>query len=210
MTMRSQNHLKMTPGGQRSALAACIFFAFTAPFGIAAHLLSELAGLGWHDDADVLFSARHGYLAIVALAALATFTVALRSVPANSRRRHVSEIIEALPFKGRGARFIALSFALQFGFFAVTQIGEGCPLCGGDVIVGIVAAAAAALIGALVVTFVKERVLELAMGLVWYALQTLWAAPVPVRSWREQHAADATSARRTPFSFRYRPPPIAA
>ena len=194
---------------RRSALATSVLFAFTAPFGIAAHLLSELAGLGWHDDAEVLFSAPHSYLAIVALAALATFTVALRSVPTNSRRRRVSEIVEALPFEGQGARFIALSFLLQLGFFALTQIGEGCPLCGGDVIVGTVAAAAAALIGALMVTFVKERVLELAMELVWYESQTLWAPPVPVRSRREQRAVDATSARRTPFSFRYRPPPIA-
>ena len=195
--------------GRRAALAAGIFFGFTAPFGIAAHLLSELAGLGLRDDADVVLSARHGYLAIVAFAALAMFVVVLRSVPADSRRQRVSEIVEALPFEGRSARFIALSFVLQFGFFAVTQIGEGCPLCGGDVIVGIAAASAAALIGALVVTFVKERVLELAMELVWYASQALAASPVPVRSRREQHAADASSPRRTPFSFRYRPPPIA-
>jgi len=195
---------------RRSALAACIFFAFTAPFGIAAHLTSELVALGWHDDADVLFSARHGYLAMVAFAALATFAIVLRSVPATNRRRRVSEIVEALPFEGQGAPFIALSFGLQFGFFAVTQIGEGCPLCGGDVFVGIVAAAAAALIGALIVTFVKERVLELAMGLVLYGSQGLWAPPVPVLSRREQHAAEASSVRRTPFSFRYRPPPIAA
>ncbi len=191
-------------------MAAALFFALTAPFGMVAHLTSELVGLGWHDDADVLFSARHGYLAIVALASLTVFALVLRSVPADSRRRRVSEIVEALPFEGQGARAIALSFVLQFGFFAVTQIGEGCPLCGGDVFVGTVAAAAAALVGALIVTYAKRRVLEFAMGLVWYGMQGLWAPSVPVRSPREQHAADAYSARRAPFSFRYRPPPIAA
>jgi hypothetical protein len=195
---------------RRSALPACIFFAFTAPFGIAAHLTSELAGLGWHDDADVLFSVRHGYLAIIAFTALAAFALVLRSMPADSRSRRVSDLVETLPFGGRGAGFFALSFVVQFGFFAVTQIGEGCPLCGGDVFVGILAAAAAALIGALIVTFAKRRVLELAMGLVWYRPRALRAERVHVHSRREQHAADASSPRRSPFSFRYRPPPIVA
>jgi hypothetical protein len=172
--------------------------------------MSELAGLGWHDDADVLFSSRHGYLALIAFAALAAFAVVLRSMPADSRSRRVSDLVETLPFGGRGAGFVALSFVLQFGFFAVTQIGEGCPLCGGDVFVGILAAAAAALFGALVVTFAKRRVLELAMGLVWYKSRALRTPPAHEHSRREQHAADACSARRTPFSFRYRPPPIAA
>lgn len=190
-------------------LALSVFFAFTAPFGIAAHLTSELAGLGWHDDTDVLFSARHGYLAIIALAALAAFVLVLRSIPADSRRRHISEIIESLPFQGQGIGFIALSFVLQFGFFVATQIGEGCPLCSGDVFVGVVTAAVAALIGALIVTFLKRRVFELAIGLVWYEIHDLRPATARVRSRGEQRAG-ACSGRRMPFSFRYRPPPIAA
>ena len=116
-----------------SPLAAMLlFFAFTAPLGIVAHLVSELAGLGWHDDADVVLSARHGYLALIALGALVALGLALRAVPRGDRRTRIAAIVDALPFKGQGARFVALSFAAQFGFFAITQIGEGCPLCGGD------------------------------------------------------------------------------
>ena len=128
--------------------AILLFFAFTAPLGIAAHLISELAGLGWHDDADVAFSARHGYLALIAVAALAALALSLRAVPRGDRRERIAQIVDALPFKGHGARFVALSFGLQFAFFAVTQIGEGCPLCSGDVFTGVLAAALAALCGA--------------------------------------------------------------
>ena len=66
--------------------ALLLFFAFTAPLGIAAHLLSELAGLGWHDDADVAFSARHGYLALIALGALVALALSLRAVPRGAIR----------------------------------------------------------------------------------------------------------------------------
>jgi hypothetical protein len=40
---------------RRSVVSALVFFAFTTPLGIAAHLISELAGLGWHDDVDAAF-----------------------------------------------------------------------------------------------------------------------------------------------------------
>ncbi len=195
-------------GKRRSVLAACVFFAFTTPLGIAAHLISELAALGWHDDADVAFSARHGYLAILAAAALAVFAVALRALPPSARRERVADIIRGLPFEGRGASFLALSFVVQFAFFAITQIGEGCPLCGGDVVTGVVAAAIAALLGALIITFAKRRVLELALSIVWY--QSHGGCTAAVRGRPLRGRVVARSGRRTPVSFRYRPPPIAA
>jgi hypothetical protein len=193
---------------RRSALAAFVFFAFTAPLGIAAHLISELAGLGWHDDADVAFSARHGYLAALAVVALLGLFLALRSIPKSDRRARVAELVGSLPFRGRGAGFTLVSFVAQFAFFAVTQIGEGCPLCSGDVVVGVFAAAVAALIGALAVTFGKRRILDFVLGL---ALAFAFVAPpVPgnLRSALRRRVSLRASRRRTPFSFRYRPPPV--
>ncbi len=194
---------------RRSILATLLFFAFTAPLGIAAHLISEFAGLGWHDDADLAFSARHGYLALLALVSLAAFGIVLRSIPPAARRYHIGQIVRSLPFRGRGLRFISLSFVAQFGFFALTQIGEGCPLCSGDIFTGVLAAATAAACGALAIALCKRRVLELAIELV-YALDALCSAsalPSGVAAYRRRAAR---STRRTPFAFRYRPPPLAA
>jgi hypothetical protein len=144
------------------------FVAFTVPFGIGAHLFAELAGLGWHDDAEIAFSGRHLYLAVIAVATFVALLAMLRGIPRDGRRRTIGQLVAALPFGGSGVRFALLSFALQFGFFAVTQIGEGCPLCGGDVFVGLLAAALAAIVGALAISFGKVRFFVLALGLVWF------------------------------------------
>jgi hypothetical protein len=192
---------------RRSRIAGAVFFAFTAPFGIAAHLISELAGLGWHDDADLVLSARHGYLALIALATLGGLFLAFRSLPRGDRRRRVAQLVDDLPFRGRGFGFLALAFVAQFAFFAVTQIGEGCPLCGGDIVVGVFAAAVAALIGAIAVTLGKRRLIALALALVWFV-----CARACLRRERSQtfdaRVVVPRPARRGPFAFRYRPPPV--
>lgn len=194
---------------RRSAVAACVFFAFTAPLGIAAHLISELAGLGWHDDADVAFSARHGYLAALALLALGGLFVALRSLPSGERRARVAELVESLPFAGRGAAFTIVSFLAQFAFFAVTQIGEGCPLCSGDVVVGVFAAAIAALLGALAVSLGKRRILAFVLALVEVFVAAARESTIASCVSRRRRPR-AVSLRRSPFAFRYRPPPVVA
>jgi hypothetical protein len=196
-------------GRRRPALAILLFFAFTTPLGIAAHLISEFAGLGWHDDADLAFSARHGYLALLAIVSLAAFAIVLRSVPRATRHYHVGLIVRSLPLGGRGPLFLGLSFVAQFGFFALTQIGEGCPLCGGDVFTGVLAAGFAAVLGALAVTLCKRRVLEFAIALVtvFAAARVAGGVPSGVATYR---GPTATAPRRSPFSFRYRPPPLAA
>jgi hypothetical protein len=189
--------------------ALLLFFAFTAPLGIAAHLISELAGLGWHDDADVAFSARHGYLALIAVAALAALGAALRAVPRGDRRARIAQIVDALPFKGQGAGFVALSFLAQFAFFAITQIGEGCPLCGGDVFTGVLAAALAALCGSIAVVLGKRRLLDFVLALAWAVV----FSPAARGATRRRVATGLVVLRgrsRTPFAFRYRPPPVAA
>ena len=193
---------------RRSLVAGALFFAFTAPFGIAAHLISELAGLGWHDDADLVLSPRHAYLALIALATLAGLFLAFRSLPRGDRRRRVAQLVDDLPFRGRGLAFLALAFVAQFGFFAVTQIGEGCPLCGGDVVVGVFAAAVAALIGAIAVTLGKRRLIALALALVWFICARSSASSERARR-VDIRFVPLRPVRRGPFAFRYRPPPIA-
>ncbi|HMD03030.1 MAG TPA: hypothetical protein VKG44_08730 [Candidatus Baltobacteraceae bacterium] len=186
-----------------------VFLGLTTPFGIAAHLISELAGLGWHDDADVVLSARHGYLALFALASLAGFVAVLYAYPRAQRRARVAALVDALPFRGRGAGFFAVSFLAQFGFFAVSQLGEGCPLCGGDVVTGLLAAGIAAALGAMVVSLGKRRILGIALALVQYLSAKPSGASVATRAGRRR-TSRARGTRRTPFSFRYRPPPQAA
>lgn len=193
---------------QRSLTATLVFLAFTTPFGIAVHLFSELAGLGWHDDADVILSPRHAYLAVLALVTLCALFAALATLPRGARRTRVAALIEGLPFKGRGASFTALSFLAQFSFFALTQIGEGCPLCSGDVFIGVLAAAVAAVFGALLIAFGKRRMLEFALALVRYLTVALFADPDVVRALRRSRNAMPSTRRRTPFAFRYRPPPL--
>ncbi|HEY1654588.1 MAG TPA: hypothetical protein VGF86_05715 [Candidatus Tumulicola sp.] len=129
-------------------LAVLLYLALSVPFGIAVHLGSELAGLG-RDADDLAFSPIHGYLLLIALAAAGTFLVAGGFFAgSHERRRRMRLLVRALPFGGRGPMFLAFSASLQFGFFLVTQLGEGCPLCRGDMAMGIVAALIASAIGA--------------------------------------------------------------
>ncbi|MBC5800311.1 MAG: hypothetical protein GIX03_04260 [Candidatus Eremiobacteraeota bacterium] len=195
---------------QRSFVAALVFFAFTAPFGIAAHLISELAGLGWHDDADVIFSSRHAYLALIAVGSVSGLFLALRALRRGDRRARIAALIDVLPCKGQGVGFTAVSFVAQFAFFALTQVGEGCPLCSGDVFVGAVAATLAAFLGAMLVALGKRRMLELAIALGCYLAVILSTSGATPHSMRERRAAMAPTRRRTPFAFRYRPPPLNA
>jgi hypothetical protein len=185
------------------------FFSVAALFGTAAHLISELAGLGWHDDAALVLSARHGYLAFSSLAALAGLLVALLILPRGDGRMRVAALIRALPFGGSGAGFAATAFLAQFGFCTLTQIGEGSPLSSGDVVTGLVAGGLAAALGALVVTLGKRRVLEFALALVWATLPVAFGCGV-VGGVAADRALLAPATRRTPFAFRYRPPPVAA
>jgi hypothetical protein len=196
--------------GKRRGLAASLaFFALTTPFGIAAHLFSELVGLGWHDDAEIVFSARHGYLAGFAVIALVSLIVAGLAVPRGLRRARAATLIEALPYRGRGAGFMSAAFVAQFGFFALTQIGEGSPLSGGNVVTGILAAAVAAALGAVTLTLCKRRILEFVAVLVW-SIIAAFSAGALFGGRRAHRRPSALATRRTPFSFRYRPPPIAA
>jgi hypothetical protein len=71
-------------------------------------------------------------------------------------------LAQALPFRGKGAAFVALSAALQMGFVAVTVLAEGDPLAAGSTLSALMAALAAALVGALALQLVRSRIAEAA------------------------------------------------
>jgi hypothetical protein len=145
--------------------ALLLYLALSVPFGILVHLGSEFAGLG-RDADDLAFSPLHGYLAAIALGALACFLVAGGFfASAWERRRRIGLMAGALPFRGRGVGFFILSAALQFGFFVVTQLGEGCPLCKGDAFVGVLAAVVASIIGSFALIALRRRIVRAVLAL---------------------------------------------
>lgn len=79
---------------------------------------------------------------------------------ASERRRRIGLMAHALPFDGRGPRFFAFSAALQLAFFALTQVGEGCPLCKGDALVGVVAAIVASVIGSWALIALRKQIVR--------------------------------------------------
>jgi hypothetical protein len=140
--------------------ALCLYFTLCVPFGIAVHLGSELAGLG-RDAGDLAFSPLHGYLLLLGSGALVAFLVAGGFFGGSAeRRRRLGLMTASLPWGARGLRFAALSAAMQFAFFAVTQFGEGCPLCKGDLLVGLIAALIASGIGAFAVAALRRRIVR--------------------------------------------------
>lgn len=142
----------------RRGPALLAYLSLCVPLGIAAHLGAEFAGLG-RDADDVAFSARHLYLLVLAVAAFAGFLVAVGAFGRSAeRRRRAGLIARALPLRGSGPGFLALSAAVQFGFFLLTQFGEGCPLCRGDLGIGMLAALLASVAGACVLAALRRHV----------------------------------------------------
>jgi hypothetical protein len=185
------------------------FLSFAALFGTVVHLLSEASDLGWSAAATVSFWQRHEYLAGFVAAALACLLAAARMLPNGERQARIASLVRALPFEGRGAGFASMAFASQFGFCTLTQLAEGAPLSRGDLFIGILAGVLAALFGALIVTFCKRRILELVLDLVWATLPAAFGRGI-VNGIAADRGPVALALRRTPFSFRYRPPPLAA
>ena len=193
----------------RYRLAAhLLFWSCAALLGSAAHLVSELFELGWRVDARLILSADHAYLAVIAVASLASLIVALRLLPRGERRVRVEALTAALPFKGSGFGFTATAFVAQFGFCAFTLLGEG-RISGDDVVAGILAGALTAALGAVAVTLCKRRFLEFALALVWGLLGD-GSDCKSVNGVAARCRPAIASPRRSPFAFRYRPPPIAA
>jgi hypothetical protein len=192
-----------------SVAAGLAFLAFAALFGSVVHVLSEVWGLGWSVAGNSAFWQRHEYLTGIVAAAVGSLLLAVRMLPRSAQRMQIATLVRALPFEGRGTGFAATVFAAQFAFSAFTQLCEGNPLSRGDLLTGIVAGILGALCGALIVTLCKRRILELALALVWATLRAAFAAGA-ANGIAAYGGPTAPSARRTPYSFRYRPPPLAA
>ncbi|HEY4432867.1 MAG TPA: hypothetical protein VGM99_00575 [Candidatus Cybelea sp.] len=140
--------------------ALLAYMALSVPFGVAVHIGSEFAGLG-RDADELAFSPLHAYLAVVAVGAMIWFcSWSGILVGGPAARRRIAQMAGHLPFRGRGARFFAFSAGLQFGFFLITQLGEGCPLCHGDAIVGVVAALIASLAGAVALIALRKEIVR--------------------------------------------------
>lgn len=139
---------------------------------LLAHLAAEFAAMG--SDADsVLFSSRHLYLGLAALAGIVAFFVRGRALlqQASNRRdlkRMLSNGLDTLPFGARGLRYYALTAGLQLAVGALTQIGEGCPFCSHDVIAGVVGATLTVLLLAVVTRVIGSQLPTLVSVLAGY------------------------------------------
>ena len=143
------------------------FVAFTVPFGAAVHLLAELAGAG----GSAVFTAHHLYLAaFVALAFGVLFAVVRFG---RIDRRRIALLAAALPWRGRGPRFIALLTAAQLVFFVLTIVGEGSPLLGGNLLLGLLVGLVASTAGSFTIASCASRVLRAVANLVWYVAGAL-------------------------------------
>jgi len=143
-----------------------IYASLVALGSIVAHLAAEFFAMG--SDADsVALSSRHIYLGAIALVCIGVVTWRCAALWRGSlgirdlkRALHVGLL--SLPFRGRGARFFALSAGLQLFAGLGTQIGEGCPFCGHDIAAGVLGAVLTAIVLALSGRAIAQRLPSIA------------------------------------------------
>ena len=128
---------------------------------LLAHLAAEFGAMGSGAE-TVLFSPRHWYLGCAALAGIAIFVLQARGLlrraeNARDLKRMLRLGLDRLPLHARGARYYALTAALQLAVGCLTQIGEGCPFCSHDVVAGLLGAIATVVALALVTRAVGRR-----------------------------------------------------
>ncbi len=178
---------------------------------LLAHLASEFASMGAEAD-NVIFSARHWYLGLGALVGIIVFLIhgrtLLRSAQ-NSRdlKRMLNQGLAALPYGGKGLRFLTVTAGLQLAIGALTQIGEGCPFCGYDVSAGILGALATLLLFALITRAVGKRLPTLVSTLAGYAAFRRPASTANSFFLRSESADCARFGAWFPLLFN-RPPPL--
>jgi hypothetical protein len=121
-----------------------IYLSIVVLGSIVAHLASEFFAMGSDADA-VAISPKHIYLGIAGLAAMGIATWQMLMLWQNSRggrdlKRALHVGLGALPCRGRGPSFFAVTAGLQLIAGLATQIGEGCPFCGHDIAAGVIGA----------------------------------------------------------------------
>ena len=128
---------------------------------LLAHLAAEFGAMGTGAE-TVLFSPRHWYLGCAALAGIITFAVQARALLRSAHsgldlKRMLRLGLDSLPMRGRGWRYYALTGGLQLAVGSLTQIGEGCPFCGHDVLAGVLGALVTVIVLAFVMRAVGRR-----------------------------------------------------
>jgi len=142
------------------AAALAVFAALTTPFGTFAHLASEAASLG-EASLRILVSPDHAYLWALNCVAVFALMRAVGGAAGDAElRRRVALAISQLPGRGRGRAFFVTAVLWQLAFFAVTQAVEGDPIAAGHVVLGLIAAVLASLLGAIFVGRWKFRILH--------------------------------------------------
>ncbi len=140
--------------------------------GLLAHLASEFAAMG--SDADgIVFSPRHWYLGLGVLIGVGAFIargrdLMRRSSGSRDLKRILTLGLDALPFRGKGAAFYALTAGLQFAVGTLTEVGEGCPFCGHDITAGVLGAFLTVVLIALVARMIGRRLPSLVCTLAGY------------------------------------------
>ncbi len=184
-------------------LALCAFCA------VAAELTMEVWGFGF-ESAKPLVSERHAILGLVLAVAAAFFgghVAALLRQGSGARdlRRRLRLQLEALPFAGKGVRFLALTAGLNFAFGVLAQCGERAPDLDGDAFGWLISALIVAVLMAFTTHAILRRLPELAAIIVALFVGRIAAPNIP-------HADRAGEAKCAVFdawppSCFNRPPP---
>jgi len=177
--------------------------------GIAAHLASEFAAMG-ADARAVLFSPRHWYLGIAAVAGIILFVARGRQLVAGSSngrdlKRMLYLGLESLPLRGRGVAFFALTAALQFAVGMSTEFGEGAPIAGHDVAGGVLGALLVVLVMAFAAKAIARKFPTIVAALVWMLVAS-GATATPSTAAVRRSTPPARMPAWTP-SLLNRPPP---
>ena len=134
--------------------ATALFAGLTVPIAIVSHVAAEALAL--HESVlSVAVSPLHAYLAVLAVAGLTIAGYAAISCRADLKRLG-GLVAHALPFRGQGVRFFALSATIQFGFAAGTLLGEGS-LSAKSAVVALVAVALASVFVSALLAVLRER-----------------------------------------------------
>lgn len=145
-----------------------LYLACVVLGGVVTHLISEFAAMG--SDADrVALSPRHLYLGVAAIVAILIAIrelVVLRSRAKGGRdAKRLAELgLASLPFNGK-RHFWIITACLQLAVGGVTEIGEGCPLCGHDIVAGVGGALLGAIVLALLARALGNRLPSIASAL---------------------------------------------
>ena len=178
------------------------FPALIVPCAIVVHCIAELAAVGESDPAQ--FFARHAYLIALGVASVAMLGAVARTIRGD--RDALRSAVDAMPFRGRGVRFVALAFGVQIVFFGASQALEGTPVASGHAGVAALTALALSLAFARALDLSGKRLIE-AVAALFIIVSTAVHAP-DVRC--------TTARRRMPFAVRptfvlaisNRPPPV--